>query len=147
MERGTVMRRAVFLTVLGGIAVLAAPVAKADDFCENWAAYMWEFSNANEQPVDPTWSEVSAMGARLKQKRPHVSGTSNLTRTEALPFPSIPSSIESELDPQTQAKVRGLYDRYVLLWRRIEDRWKDKFRSVESPTSMQRFVAEREDMV
>ncbi len=133
------------MMVAGTVAGFAR-TAHAEDFCENWANYIWDFDKQNEASVDSTWSELNAMNLKLAKGR-RIAAVGSVSKAEALPFPSIPSAVESELDAQTQAKVRGLYERYILLGRRIDDEWKDKFKNNESPTSMQRFASARDQLV
>lgn len=120
--------------------------ARAENFCQKWAAYMWEFDQKVESTPDSTWTELNAMNQRLHKGR-RIAAVGQVSKAEAVPFPGVPSAVESELDPQTQLRVRGLYERYVILGRRIEDMWKDKFKNTESPTSMQRFASERDGIV
>lgn len=120
--------------------------AHADGFCTSWSAYMWDFDQKAPVTSDATWNELNAMNQRLHKMR-HIAAVGQVSRAEALAFPSIPSAVESELDAQTQARVRGYYERYVILGRRIEDMWKDKYKNTNSPTSMQRFAANRDAII
>lgn len=134
------------LLVMFAAVTLQSPIAFADAFCDGWAAYMWDFTKQNESSVDSTWGELSAMKQRLSKGR-RLAAVGSVSRAEPAPFPGIPSAVEVELDPATQAKVRTLYEKYVLLQRRIEDMWRDKYRNTESSTSMHRFAVERDSLV
>jgi hypothetical protein len=145
MNKTRGLTRLFLVVAVTGLAMHTAHAADGE-FCENWATYMWDFQKQNEAQADSTWSELNAMNNRMNKGR-RIAAVGQATRAEALPFPSIPSGVESELDASTQSKVRTLYEKYVLLGRRIEDMWKDKFRDTTSPTSMQRFVSERDGLI
>jgi hypothetical protein len=138
------LTRLFLVAAVTGLAIHTAHAA--DEFCENWATYMWDFQKQTEAQADSTWGELSAMNNRMNKGR-RIAAVGQATQAEALPYPSIPSSVETELDASTASKVRTLYEKYVLLGRRIEDMWKDKFRDTTSPTSMQRFVSERDALI
>ncbi len=144
---GRLTSLALVLTVVG----LGSVAAHSEEFCENWANYMWDFENishANKDvsSTDTTWTELNAMNTILHKGR-RIAAVGSVSEVEAYPFPAVPSLVENGLDDQIDSKVHGLYDRYVLLGRKIEDMWKDRFRNTNSPTSMQRFVAERDKVV
>ena len=142
------MKISMRLIVLPAIvaATFTSGLARADNFCQNWAAYLWDFEKQTDASADSTWSELSAMNERLAKGR-RLAAVGSVSRADAAAYPSIPSAVETGLDEATQQKVRALYEKYVLVERRIEDMWKDKYRDTESSTSMQRFSVERDQLV
>ena len=80
------------------IAGFAIPAAHAgEDFCENWANYLWYFQKQNEASADSTWSELSAMSTQLHKGR-RIAAVGSISKMEAVQFPSIPSAVEEDLD-------------------------------------------------
>jgi hypothetical protein len=141
-NRGWLSSLFIFILIAGTVPAAFA----GDEFCGNWAQYMWDFQKQNDATQDSTWSELNAMSSQLHKGR-RIAAVGAVSKSDAAAYPAIPSVVESELDATTQQKVRGLYDKYVLLNRRIEDMWKDKFKNTASPTSMQRFVVERDQLI
>jgi hypothetical protein len=129
-----------------GFAQLAH--AADDDSCQGLVQYLWNFQPAiSSTGSDPTWMGLSEMNTKLHKGAHHLAAPGSVEKDSAYPFPSVPSVVAESLDKDTYGRVKGLYDRYVLLDRSIEDMWKDKYASDTSASSMQKFATERANIL
>src|SRR4051794_28635660 len=100
------------------LAVLvSASAAHADDVCSLWAKYIWEFTPQ---------AEVRSSEVKKVNVRESIGGLFEKS-SAAYPFPGVPRSLDNLLGEKIKGKLHTLYSKYVLLDRRIDDLWRDRF--------------------
>ena len=127
------------------IAILSAtgPAARAEEGCDNIVQYLWDFQPGMEPAAEQDWDKLSSLNTKLHKGLHRLAAPGSVDASIAYPFPAMPSVVSSTLDRDTLTKVKGLYDRYVLLERSIEDTWKDRYAASATSTTMQKFSSER----
>jgi hypothetical protein len=110
-------------------------VSSADEVCALWAKYIWEFTPQ---------AEVRATDVKKVNVRESIGGLFEKS-SAAYPFPGVPRALDRVLGEKIKAKVKTLYNRYVLLDRRIDDLWRDRFN--HDGSALQQFFDEREQVV